>query len=50
MTQSVSDFMIERLGQWNIRRLFGYPGDGIDGLMGAVDRAGKSLDLHPRAA
>jgi pyruvate dehydrogenase (quinone) len=44
MSQSVSDFMIERLGQWNIRRLFGYPGDGIDGLMGAVDRACKSLD------
>ncbi len=44
MSQSVSDFIIERLGQWNIRRLFGYPGDGIDGLMGAVDRASKSLD------
>jgi pyruvate dehydrogenase (quinone) len=44
MKNSVSDFIIERLAQWNIRRIFGYPGDGIDGLMGAVDRAGKSLD------
>jgi pyruvate dehydrogenase (quinone) len=44
MAQSVSDFIVERLGEWNIRRLFGYPGDGIDGLMGAVDRAGTALD------
>lgn len=44
MSSSVSDFIIGRLTQWNVHRIFGYPGDGVDGLMGAVDRAGKTLD------
>ncbi|MCM5681247.1 thiamine pyrophosphate-requiring protein [Schlegelella sp. S2-27] len=41
MTDTVSDFMLKRLHAWGVRRIFGYPGDGISGLMGALDRARK---------
>ncbi|HET6632703.1 MAG TPA: thiamine pyrophosphate-requiring protein [Rhodanobacteraceae bacterium] len=42
--QTVGDFMLERLSAWGIRRIYGYPGDGINGLMGALDRAGDRFD------
>ena len=36
MSQTVAEFMLERLhAEWGVRRIFGYPGDGISGLMGA---------------
>ena len=38
MSQTVSDFFWERLHQWGVRRIFGYPGDGINGLLGALQR------------
>ena len=38
---TVSDFILERLAeQWGVRRIYGYPGDGINGLMGAFARSG----------
>ncbi|HVX84885.1 MAG TPA: thiamine pyrophosphate-requiring protein [Phycisphaerae bacterium] len=37
---TVSDFIISRLSQWGIERIYGYPGDGINGLIGALRRAG----------
>ena len=37
---TVSDFVVERLLQWGVRRIFGYPGDGINGVIGALRRAG----------
>ena len=42
MSQTVSDFIIERLYAWDIRRIYGYPGDGINGFMGALGRAQDS--------
>ncbi len=39
MSETCSDFLVERLHQWGVRRIFGYPGDGINGIMGALDRA-----------
>lgn len=39
MSQTTSDFMIQRLYDWGVRRIYGYPGDGINGIMGAIDRA-----------
>jgi pyruvate dehydrogenase (quinone) len=30
---TVSDFVLERLVQWGIRRVYGYPGDGINGVV-----------------
>jgi pyruvate dehydrogenase (quinone) len=40
MGQTVADFALRRLTQWGIHRVFGYPGDGINGFVGAFDRAG----------
>ncbi len=41
MARTVSDFLIERLAEWGVRRIFGYPGDGINGIMGALARANE---------
>lgn len=46
MAGTTADFLIERLKQWGIRRIYGYPGDGINGIMGAFDRAeGRDLSF-----
>lgn len=39
MSQTVSDFIVQRLQQWGVRHIFGYPGDGINGVFGALNRA-----------
>lgn len=39
MAQTVSDFIVQRLHQWGVRHMFGYPGDGINGVFGALNRA-----------
>jgi pyruvate dehydrogenase (quinone) len=36
---SVGDFLLERLRAWGVERVFGYPGDGINGLLAAWGRA-----------
>ncbi|WP_159717091.1 thiamine pyrophosphate-requiring protein [Geminicoccus flavidas] len=38
MSGTVGDFFWERLKQWGVRHVFGYPGDGINGLLGALQR------------
>ncbi len=43
MSKTVSDFIVSRLQEWGINRVFGYPGDGINGVMGALDRAKKEI-------
>jgi pyruvate dehydrogenase (quinone) len=45
MTQTTSDFLVERLRAWGVRRIYGYPGDGINGILGALDRAGDAIDF-----
>jgi pyruvate dehydrogenase (quinone) len=45
MSQTVGDFLISRLHEWGITRIFGFPGDGINGLMGALDRAKDAIDF-----
>src|SRR5213083_860689 len=45
MAQSVSDFVIDRLHQWDIKRIFGYPGDGINGLLGALNRSHNKIEF-----
>jgi pyruvate dehydrogenase (quinone) len=45
MTQTVGDFLVERLHAWGVRRLFGYPGDGINGVFGALNRAGRRIEF-----
>ena len=36
---TVGDFLIQRLSSWGISRVYGYPGDGINGILGAFERA-----------
>src|ERR1700726_4038846 len=38
MAEKVSDFMLKRLSEWGIKRIYGYPGDGILGIMEALAR------------
>ena len=39
MSKTVADHMIERLHEWGVRRIYGYPGDGINAIMGALEAA-----------
>jgi len=39
MSQTVGDYLLDRLATWGIKRVYGYPGDGINGLMGAFERS-----------
>jgi pyruvate dehydrogenase (quinone) len=43
MSKTVSDFIVDRLHDWGVRTLFGYPGDGINGVMGALARAEERI-------
>ncbi|PXW27587.1 thiamine pyrophosphate-requiring protein [Paraburkholderia caballeronis] len=45
MATTVSDFIVERLHQWGVRRMFGYPGDGINGMFGALQRGGGKIEF-----
>jgi pyruvate dehydrogenase (quinone) len=45
MAKTTSDFLIERLQAWGVNRVYGYPGDGINGIMGALDRAHDAIDF-----
>ena len=39
MAELVADFILKRLRDWGVHRIYGYPGDGINGFLGALDRA-----------
>ncbi len=39
MAKTVADVLLERLRQWGVNQVFGYPGDGINGLLAAWGRA-----------
>ncbi|MBC8635252.1 thiamine pyrophosphate-requiring protein [Caballeronia sp. EK] len=42
---TVGDFLIERLHAWGVRRIYGYPGDGINGVFGALNRAKGKIEF-----
>src|SRR5512142_844045 len=44
MPRNVGQFILERLVEWGIRRVFGFPGDGINGILGAFHQV-RELDL-----
>ncbi|CAN7269792.1 thiamine pyrophosphate-requiring protein [Pseudoduganella sp. LjRoot289] len=48
MTATVGDFLLQRLGEWGVRRVFGYPGDGINGIVGAFGRQERIEFIQPR--
>ncbi|HET9842134.1 MAG TPA: thiamine pyrophosphate-binding protein, partial [Nocardioides sp.] len=44
MSTTVADRLLERLREWGVEQIFGYPGDGINGILAALSRA----DDQPR--
>src|SRR3954449_9422242 len=47
MSENVARFMLNRLAEWGVRRVYGYPGDGINGLLGAFHDVGDRLEFVP---
>jgi pyruvate dehydrogenase (quinone) len=45
VSKLVADYILERLREWDIHRIYGYPGDGINALLGALDRADGDPEL-----
>ena len=45
MAETVSDFLLKRLAAWGVRRVYGYPGDGINGIIGAFERAADQIEF-----
>jgi pyruvate dehydrogenase (quinone) len=45
MADTVADFVWQRLQAWGVRRVYGYPGDGIGGLVGALRRTQGAIDF-----
>src|SRR5277367_3980083 len=40
MRETVADYLLKRLRKWGVERVYGFPGDGINGIIAALDRAG----------
>lgn len=45
MAKTTSDYLVNRLYEWGIRRIYGYPGDGINGVFGALNRQKDKIDF-----
>ena len=45
MAETVGDHVVQRLLAWGVKRVYGYPGDGINGLLGAMERAADRIDF-----
>jgi pyruvate dehydrogenase (quinone) len=45
MSTTVGDFIVDRLHHWGVKRMFGYPGDGINGVFGALNRAEGKIEF-----
>jgi pyruvate dehydrogenase (quinone) len=41
MSQTVADYILARLREWDVEKVFAYPGDGINGVLAAFGRAGN---------
>ncbi|GAA3547325.1 thiamine pyrophosphate-requiring protein [Amycolatopsis ultiminotia] len=44
MAQTVGDHLLQRLREWGVQQVFGYPGDGINGIVASFGKA----DNQPR--
>ena len=47
MAKTVGEFVIERMQEWGVSRVFAYPGDGageLDGAFGKLDREGRGVE------
>jgi pyruvate dehydrogenase (quinone) len=46
---NTAQFMLTRLSEWGIERIYGYPGDGINGLLGAFHEVGDRIEFTQTA-
>lgn len=46
--ETAADVLVARLRAWGVERVFGYSGDGIDGVIGALRRAGAPVFVQAR--
>jgi pyruvate dehydrogenase (quinone) len=44
MSSTVSDLLLQCPNKWGLKRIFGFPGDGINGINGAIGRAGDRIN------
>lgn len=54
MSKTVGAFLINRLFAWGVQRIYGYPGDGINGILGGLEEAKDKIKFiqtrHEEAA
>jgi pyruvate dehydrogenase (quinone) len=48
MAQNVAEFILTRLQEWGVDKIYGYPGDGINGLLGAFHKVDKPEFIQTR--
>ncbi len=42
---TVGDFVLKRLAAWGVKRIYGYPGDGINGVIGAFGHSDTGIEF-----
>src|ERR1700743_1548472 len=45
MAMTTSEFVVSRMMEWCVKRIYGYPGDGINGVMGAIGKVQDKLEF-----
>ena len=45
MADTVGDFVLKRLAAWGVKRIYGYPGDGINGVIDAFGRSDTGIEF-----
>jgi pyruvate dehydrogenase (quinone) len=45
VAMNTAEWMLTRLREWGIHRIYGYPGDGINAFLGALDRVSPDPDF-----
>src|SRR5947208_8585731 len=45
MSKQTADFILERLAENGVRRIYGYPGDGINAIIGALERQKDKIEF-----
>jgi hypothetical protein len=47
MMKTAGDELVQRLTEWGAELVFGYLADGINGILGTMNRAGDRPAVHP---
>jgi pyruvate dehydrogenase (quinone) len=45
MAATVGEFIVDRLLAWGVNRIFGYPGDGINGILGGLQKQAEKIEF-----